>query len=1853
MREGTMWRRLLALVMALTLMLSAMPLSTVTAEEPAQESAVSEAVTEENKQEAPKEEEKPAEEEAPQEEAPVQEQETTEQEEAPKEEEKPQEEEAPQEEPQEEEIPQEEEPEVIEAAEEAAEIQVYFVYDSALYDKSEEELSKLVADKEDGVKAVTAKAGETIVKPSVPALDGYRLEGWYMDAACTKEWHFSSDTVGEKTLILYADWVAEIIEEEPVEEEVPVEEEAPAEEEAPVEEEIPVIEEEIPVIDEDEVPVIDEDFVPEELPIEEEIADEEIFVDVDEGEAGENGLPTAVYLYIDEVKVSGTTYDLPVGESVTLKVSFFPDTATDTMAAKNAWTPTKSTFISIEDNGDGTATVTANETRTGRVKVTARTAHNKTAYCYINVYDPNIPTGITIKDVEDAEMGTNYVPINTEDIQLECEVLPEDLDEQYKEVTWSISAGSTYASIDKETGVLTTKGKAGTVTVKAVTKKGGRIATLKLTVYDPSVPLKVVLYDAASGEELPSGETIELPLMDEMDIVAKALPETADQDVTWKTSSRLYVTVEDGHLTGLKEGTVTISATTKTGKKKASVKVHVYDPYKPTSVTIDQFGTVELELQDTLQVNHEVLPETANPNVTWTSSNKKVATVDGNGLVTPVGEGTATIKVKTDYLGKTASFKVKVVDPYKPTKIELSESGTLKVDIKDAVDLTVTQYPLETADSEIIWKSSNAKIASIEEGDGTKEGAHITLHKKGTVTITATAKSGGKSAKVKLKITDPYEPTGITLNRKGTYNLAVDDSLETTYTLKPAEAESDVTFSSSNVKVATVDESGTVTGVSEGTVTITATIVKTGKKATYKVKVNDPYKPTKITLTQTGTVTLMYGETLDVAAVLYPEGTAKSKVIWTSSNKNIATVACEEGTDEDSLVALVTAGDTKEGTATITAKTAKNAKVASFNVQVIDPSKPSKITLDYTGTVAAETYSPFNVTATVYPETATQEVEWTSSKPSVAEVSSDGIVSPISKGTAKITAKVKGYPTKTAFFTVTVTDPYEPSGIVITPGVETQLEMGGSMNIEYMLESATGIAKSSVSWTTSNSEIVALSAEETEDGETGISVTGVAEGRAKVTAKTKSGSRTAYVYINVIDPSKPTGLSINRTGTQNVSVKYNKETAAYELIDSFPIVATVTPSTVDPEQITWTSSKTAVAEISESGAVPTLTVKGTGTTVITAKCGTYRAYFTLTIADTSLPTGLLLNYAGTQTLNLGSGSGIPGDELRVVATIYPDEEIVRDATAIEWTSSNEAVAVVEEISAGDLSEANGEYEGCCVSVKPVSEGRSVITAKTSRGSQRASFIVEVVDPFKATGIELTPDVSQSIAVGSTVDIQYALIPANSNSTVKWTSSMPSVASVTVNEETKTATVTGIENGSAVITATTGSGKYARLTVYVTRPEGDEDGDNWNYKIDGETVIITGYRGTDTQVVIPNSINGVAVTEIESFGAKTSVTSVIFGENVKTIDANAFKGCTALKTVTLNVGLTDIGAKAFSGTRITSLTLPSTVENANGETFYGMNALTEIKVNEESNSFVTRGGVLLTADRTQLVLYPAAKSGTEYTTYTDVTTVQKYAFANVNLTSLTISANVTSIEAGAFEGASSLSSISVDSENASYSADDGVLFDGTTLLLYPTAKDKSSYTMPETVTAVAESAFVNNTSLETLHVGDNVVTLPADAVKGCANLKVLYIPAGVSENVEDLMDNCPALTTISVASGNASYSSDSGVLLNAEGTEIIKCPVRRSTAFTAKQGITAVREQAFKDCYLLAEVSLAEGVESIGKEAFANCSKLEKITLPKSLPDAGIDTTAFENITGIVTIYAPAGSGAIDYATRKNIAYVAQ
>ena len=250
-------------------------------------------------------------------------------------------------------------------------------------------------------------------------------------------------------------------------------------------------------------------------------------------------------------------------------------------------------------------------------------------------------------------------------------------------------------------------------------------------------------------------------------------------------------------------------------------------PVKPTSVQLGQTGTVKLNLGDTLTLTPVLSPSNAATTYTWKSSSSKIAKVSKKGVVTPVKEGTVTITVTTKN-GKKASVKVKVVDPYKPTSVKLDQTGTVKLKLGETLQLTPALSP-STAETTYTWKSSSSKIAKVS-----KKGV-VTPVKEGKVTITVTTKNG-KKATVKVKVVDPYKPTSVKLDQTGTVKLKLGETLQLTPALSPSTAETTYTWKSSSSKIAKVSKKGVVTPVKEGTVTITVT-TKNGKKATVKIKV--------------------------------------------------------------------------------------------------------------------------------------------------------------------------------------------------------------------------------------------------------------------------------------------------------------------------------------------------------------------------------------------------------------------------------------------------------------------------------------------------------------------------------------------------------------------------------------------------------------------------------------------------------------------------------------------------------------------------------------------------------------------------------------------------------------------------------------------------------------------------------------------------------------------------------------------------------------------------------------------------------------------------------------------------------
>ncbi len=270
---------------------------------------------------------------------------------------------------------------------------------------------------------------------------------------------------------------------------------------------------------------------------------------------------------------------------------------------------------------------------------------------------PIAVTGVTL------DKSTAGLTVSGDSLTLTATVEPRDADNQ--NVAWSISDPSVAEiTVSGLTATVTALAE-GTATVTVTSTEDDEFYdTCEITVSPKEIP--------ATGVTL-NKENAELKVGGSLGLKAALVPPeaTTSKTFTWSSSDPAVATVEDGGVTAVGGGTATITVTTEEGLT-ASCVVTVTVPV--TNISLDESG-IALEVGE-----NQVLTETVNPsdatnqNVTWSSSDEAVATVDG-GDVTAVGAGTATITATTEDGSFTATCSVTVTEPATTYTITLDANG--------------------------------------------------------------------------------------------------------------------------------------------------------------------------------------------------------------------------------------------------------------------------------------------------------------------------------------------------------------------------------------------------------------------------------------------------------------------------------------------------------------------------------------------------------------------------------------------------------------------------------------------------------------------------------------------------------------------------------------------------------------------------------------------------------------------------------------------------------------------------------------------------------------------------------------------------------------------------------------------------------------------------------------------------------------------------------------------------------------------------------------------------------------------------------------------------------------------------
>lgn len=799
------------------------------------------------------------------------------------------------------------------------------------------------------------------------------------------------------------------------------------------------------------------------------------------------------------------------------------------------------------------------------------------------------------KERQDLSVGASFV--------LKAIISPSNADNQ--KIIWTVENSSVIDYVDNQDGSATVKGlQVGTSKVTARTDDGGFMSSCNVTV---GVGVEKIELDK-SELSLKKGESASLK--------ATIFPENAsDKSLKWGSSDVSVATVDAyGNVKAEGNGEATVFVSSSDGGFTAYCNVKVGTPV--TGISLDPREFTLETIGSSFTVKPVISPEDASDlGVVWESADTKVVSVASDGTVTAIGPGTTTVKATTNDGSFTSNCVVSVKSPAQHVSLDKT---SLKLLEGESGKLTATVYPLNSTQKTLTWVSDHPDVASVDN-----EG-NVTARKAGTATVTVKV---AENVTAVCKVTVISRVTGISLSET-TVELKPGETHQLTATVLPQNASNaEVTWYSDKESVATVSQSGLVTGVGPGETTVHAVTTDGGKMASCLVKVGTPVKG--ITLSVSSKTLYVGDPSLDISATLTPANATDKSLEWSSSDPEVASIA-----PGAALRAVIK--PLKPGKTTITATTKDGGFTASCEVTVkrhvsgVSLNKAS-LTL-YVG----ETES---LAATVAPEDASDKtVAWSSDNSAVASVS-NGKVTANKPGTAVIKVVTNDL-SKEAACTVTVKRHAES---VELSQKEIKLYLGENRSLTATVLPSDASDKN-VTWSSSNPNVATVS--------TAGNVVSKSVGTTVITVKTADGGHQASCHVTVLEPV-----------VYATSLTITPQALNMNIGESASLTLQMLPSNAN-EKLVWESDNESVARVVNGD----ITAVGVGVAKIMVKGKNVTSNeVTVTVIDKFAVTGVKLNES-EKSLQVG-------DSFTLTATVLPED--ARDKT-VTWSSDKESVATVKD-----------------------------------------------------------------------------------------------------------------------------------------------------------------------------------------------------------------------------------------------------------------------------------------------------------------------------------------------------------------------------------------------------------------------------------------------------------------------------------------------------------------------------------------------------------------------------------------------
>ncbi len=522
------------------------------------------------------------------------------------------------------------------------------------------------------------------------------------------------------------------------------------------------------------------------------------------------------------------------------------------------------------------------------------------AYIKVNVRDRLLSIKFEETNVEVPEKGTYQLKVLF------------DPDENVNKTLHFRSSDTDVVTVDESTGLITGVKDGGLAVITCWADDIGpqEVISCLVRVTGEVIP--------ATGFEIsPTSQTIQIGKS--FNIVPSFQPEnTSDKNILYESMDSSIAKVEaNGKVTGMKAGVTVITCTPvqNVGDIKAKTCTVTVIPGVKLSLSP---SSREIAVGKSFTIKKIVTPAAADKTAKWTTSNKKIATVSSSGKVKAKKIGTCRITCTLTKYNISATCTVKVAKLRSTLKLN---KRSIRINIGQTYKLKKTVWTNNTKKPGVRFTSKNKRIATVGKTSGKVKGKRV-----GSTVITA--KTTDKKATAKCRVTVIRRITSIRLNK--TYGVCyIGRTMKLKATVRPKKASiKKLKWTSSNTKVATVLSNGTVTGISEGSVYITAKATDgSNKSARCYVSVIEPVPASSIVVAQSE-LTMKRGDSAKLAYTTLPDNHSDS-IKFASDNTRVVKV-----TKTGTVKAVGT------GTATVTI-TATSGVTSTVTVNVVSLNKTS------------------------------------------------------------------------------------------------------------------------------------------------------------------------------------------------------------------------------------------------------------------------------------------------------------------------------------------------------------------------------------------------------------------------------------------------------------------------------------------------------------------------------------------------------------------------------------------------------------------------------------------------------------------------------------------------------------------------------------------------------------------------------------------------------------------------------------------------------------------------------------------------------------------------------------------------